>query len=332
MLQWWIIAPVFSKFARSCRSQMDRAPDGETNTPSQNLMSMQPSHDNVGAASRQLPVCMPPLPDELLSSYINRHAAFYDVSPLTMLQHCLPDASSLRSADIHLTDAELHQLSGAFLLDPKVVAKMTFSATKPSSHRLISTRTSQMCTSCNSIRADPKPIYRTQLMGWRITCPLCETQLQNDTKYKPAPNFHQYTKMALRGEKLLDNEIEFGVQSWTSPTKIAGLLLMRRIPKQLPPERDLLRYRVLGAIIPELDGVIGIKTQDLPTAANPILPLHLRPALLAGIAIVEHEGPEMLRMLHNHMFGENKTRFKHLAEALIDQCGQAQTSSQLHLI
>lgn len=37
---------------------------------------------------------------------------------------------------------------------------------------------------------------------------------------------------------------------------------------------------------------------------KPILPLHLRAAQLAGVAIVERAGPEMLRMLRGHMIGE----------------------------
>lgn len=52
---------------------------------------------------RQLPVCLPPHSDELLSSWISRHAAFYAVPPLVMLRHCLPEASALRAADLHLS-------------------------------------------------------------------------------------------------------------------------------------------------------------------------------------------------------------------------------------
>lgn len=48
---------------------------------------------------RQLPVRMPPHSDELLSSWISRHAAFYAVPPLVMLRHCLPEVPSMRSAD-----------------------------------------------------------------------------------------------------------------------------------------------------------------------------------------------------------------------------------------
>lgn len=53
-------------------------------------------------ATRRLPVILPSVTDELLSSWIGRHASFYEVSPLIMLRHCIPEIRSLRSADLHL--------------------------------------------------------------------------------------------------------------------------------------------------------------------------------------------------------------------------------------
>lgn len=41
-------------------------------------------------------------------------------------------------------------------------------------------------------------------------------------------------------------------------------------------------------------------------------------ALLAGMAIVQHAGPEMLRMLSGHMIGENKARFDSAIEEISD--------------
>ncbi|MCY0150932.1 hypothetical protein [Hoeflea alexandrii] len=52
---------------------------------------------------RPLPVVLSRHSDELLSFWIGRHAAFYAVPPLVMLRHCLPEASSLRAADMQLT-------------------------------------------------------------------------------------------------------------------------------------------------------------------------------------------------------------------------------------
>jgi hypothetical protein len=57
-------------------------------------------------AKKQLPVVLPAVPNELLSSWISRHAAFYGVSPRAMLRHADPDARSLRAADDNLTDEQ----------------------------------------------------------------------------------------------------------------------------------------------------------------------------------------------------------------------------------
>ena len=150
---------------------------------------------------------------------------------------------------------------------------------------------------------------RSQLLGWRITRPLCGNQLSDvDGRKLPSP-FRHYRGAALRGEKLLDDEAKRATGSWTSPTDIARLLLMRRIPGPIPHEHDLWRFRVLGAIIPDLDSVVAAKRENLPTPAKPIMPLYMRSALLAGISIFERAGPEMLRMLRGHMMGENKVRF-----------------------
>ena len=97
----------------------------------------------------------------------------------------------------------------------------------------------------------------------------------------PSP-FCQYRDAALRGEKLLDDEAERGIRTWTSPSDIARLLLMRRVTWPPPREKDLWCFRVLGAIVPDLDHVIATEQENLPTPAGPILPLRMRPALLAG--------------------------------------------------
>jgi hypothetical protein len=45
----------------------------------------------------------------------------------------------------------------------------------------------------------------------------------------------------------------------------------------------------------------------------------MRPALLAGIVIVERARPEMLRMLRRHMVGDNRFRFTDTTERMIAQ-------------
>ncbi|WP_352989122.1 TniQ family protein [Mesorhizobium sp. M1233] len=200
---------------------------------------------------RQLPVRLPPYLDELLSSWIGRHASFYAVPPLVMLRHCLPEASSLRAADLHLSSDQEIRLANMLATDPAVVHRMTFANVAQPLRRLIATRPTHYCTNCSSAGAEPAPILRNQLLGWRITCPVCGNQLRDAGEREFPSPFQQYRFAALRGQNLLDDETERGIRTWTSATEIARLLLMRRIPIPIPHEHDLWRFRVLGAIIPE---------------------------------------------------------------------------------
>ena len=219
-----------------------------------------------------------------------------------------------------------------FAIEPAVLRRTTFIDVPKSSHRLLAARPAQYCTRCGPGGPEPAPILRSQLLGWRITCPLCGDLLRAENGRELPSPFDQYSVAALRGEELLDDESERGIRTWTSPIEIARLLLMRRVIWPLPREHELWRYRVLGAIIPDLDHVVAAEQENLPTPAKPILPLQLRPALLAGVAIVERTGPEMLRMLRGHMMDDNMVRFTNAAENMIARAGKLRASGQMQLI
>ncbi|MCO6188488.1 hypothetical protein [Rhizobium sp. L1K21] len=73
----------------------------------------------------------------------------------------------------------------------------------------------------------------------------------------------------------------------------------------------LLDEEVLGRIIPGNEDTLAEICVDFPTPQNPVLPLHLHPALLAGVAIVHIAGAEMLFMLRQSTFATNQTHFDH---------------------
>ena len=285
-----------------------------------------------GVAHRRLPVSLPRAPDELLSSWIDRHAAFYCVPPLIMLRHCLPGVSSLRAIDMQLTGEQARDLSEMLPVEPDDMRRMTFANITQCSRRLICTKPAHSCPQCVSVQGDLKPVMRSQMLGWRITCPLCGGPLRGSPDCNLPSPFHHHWNAALCGEKLIDDEAEYGFRSWASPTGIARLLLMRRRPIVLSSNTRLERFRVLGAILPELDEIIAGQRISLPSPASPILPLHLRPALLAGIAIVERSGPAMLEMLQAHTIGENQTRFGRLAAQMSVRDLRSHQPLQLQLI
>ena len=86
---------------------------------------------------KQLPVVLPPVADELLSSWIARHGAFYNVSPRAMLRHAVPNARSLRAADDHLTDEQGRLLAHIFRRELSSIRSMTFVNIQSSARRLI---------------------------------------------------------------------------------------------------------------------------------------------------------------------------------------------------
>jgi hypothetical protein len=276
-------------------------------------------------------VILPPCPDELLSSWIGRHADFYAVSPLIMLRHCLPEAPSLRAADLYLRGDQEARVAKMLATEPAIVRRMTFTDVDQLFRRMIATQPLQSCLGCSSRHMNPEPILRSQFLGWRITCPHCGDPLRDAAGHQVSAPFRHYRRAALRGEQLLDSEAEHSIRTWASPAKIANVLLMRRIIWPPPREHKLWRFRVLGAIVPDFDHVV-VSEKDLPTPAKPILPLPLRAALLAGVAIVERAGPEMLRMLQKHTFGTNWHRFTDTVTAIITQSGSQDASSQMQLI
>jgi hypothetical protein len=82
---------------------------------------------------------------------------------------------------------------------------------------------------------------------------------------------------------------------------------MRRNPRTTHLKRSG-NIRLLGAIVSEIDAVVDGEI-SLPSPANPILPLWLRPALLAGVSIVERQGPAMVIWLQSKTIG--RTRHDH---------------------
>ena len=268
--------------------------------------------------SEHVPVVLPPVAGELFSSWISRHAAFYGVPSRTMLRHCLPEVVSLNIADRTLSQDQAGRLSAMFSMDAKAVRRMTFADVQSPAHRFISKEPIQRCAGCDSGTSDPRPILRSQLQGWRITCPHCGLPFRDLAQCDRSRPFHQYHAAALHGEKLIDDDADRSIHTWASPLQLTRLLLMRRVPWTFPSDAELWRFRVLGAVIPDLDDVIAGEGSFSPSPKHPILQLHVRPALLAGVAIVERAGPEMLQMLQAHTFGHNRNRFVEETDHMIN--------------
>ena len=105
-----------------------------------------------------LPVSLPPLRGELLSSWISRHADFYGVTSSTMLRHGLPEATSLGAIDLCLTKAQADRIAGMFGVSPKVVRGLSLADAPKAAHRFIAKSPAQRCACCTQTDVGPPPV------------------------------------------------------------------------------------------------------------------------------------------------------------------------------
>ncbi|RWX60922.1 hypothetical protein EN780_30775 [Mesorhizobium sp. M4B.F.Ca.ET.089.01.1.1] len=114
--------------------------------------------------TRPLPVILKPVPDELLSSWITRHADFYGVPPLTMLRHAIPEATSLRQTDTNLGPTAAVHIARLFRSQSSTILAMTTSGFPQSAGRLVAPRVIQCCIACseqNRLRGAATAVQRS---------------------------------------------------------------------------------------------------------------------------------------------------------------------------
>jgi hypothetical protein len=283
--------------------------------------------------SRPLPVCLPPQHDELLSSWIGRNAAFYDVPPLILLQHAAPQTTSIHAADHHLTKCQARSIAAAFRTSPQAVLDMTFTTVPKVARPLISARPVHSCRICAKSDGAAEVVTRDQLQGWRITCRTCSGRLEDLKKPAAISTSERHAiAAALVGQEVIDAEAQLRKRFWMSPALVARLLLARRIVRRPPEHGDYRRARILGIIIPEFDRIALQQPHNIMKAGRLVVPLALRPTLLAGVAIVMRQGPEALDMIRHHAMGATRNCLEALITKNTAQWTTVRTHSQGQLI
>ncbi|MGL5114882.1 MAG: hypothetical protein ACRC7C_06110 [Beijerinckiaceae bacterium] len=136
---------------------------------------------------------------------------------------------------------------------------------------------------------------------------------------------------AVVGQTFIEDEALSRKRFWVSPSMIARLLLARRIVRWRPEQGDYRRARILGLLIPEFDKIAMAEANSIATTGRPILPLYMRPCLLAGVAIVMRAGPEMLDLIQQKSMGTGRRRFEALTVETIGHWLNVRTESQRQL-
>jgi hypothetical protein len=276
-------------------------------------------------ARKQLPVVLPPVPDELFSSWIARHAGFYGVSPRAMLRHAVPNARSLRDSDNQLAEGQGRLLAHIFRREASEIRRMTFANIAISATRLVTAQPIQTCSTCvakNENADATTAVLRSWHQAWRIICPICANPLSavgqgSGADRGDGPPSLVYRDDALKGERLLDNYAERGVQTWASPIDLLRLLLIRRDPKPIDPEHWIETPKVLDLVVPGFDRIVAETGATIPPPDRPILPLSLRSTLLAGVSILERSGPKSIAELHSRTIGAHHANFGKIVAAIL---------------
>ena len=244
---------------------------------------------------RPLPVILPPLVDELLSSWINRHAAFLGVSGGRLLRYHTIEVPSVRDLDLSLSRRHTALLADILRCSPHLVRNMTQSHGGRVRSRLVAIRRPpQICRTCAHRHAADALTrgarLRSWMEGWRLTCPVCGAALED---------FRLYTRLfwadpsdallvriersAREGERIMDRESRRRGGGSAHTALMRGLLL-----PQAPQTgtRGTTPPRLLDLVVPDSDDFFQrLQPENWPCTSR-MLPLSIRAPVLAGVAAV----------------------------------------------
>lgn len=241
---------------------------------------------------RPLPVILPPLADELLSSWINRHAAFIGVSGGRLLRHYHIEVATVRDLDLSLSRRHAALLADVLRCSPHLVRNMTQSRGGRVRGGLVGIRQPpQICRACvhrhaaNVVTRGAR--LRSWMEGWRITCPVCGAALEDFRPYTrlfradPAdPLLARIDSSAREGEQIMDRAFR------RHHGGSAHAALMRSLLLPQAPKTTTAPPRLLDLVVPGSEDFFQRLPPENWPCSSRMLPLSVRIPVLAGVAAV----------------------------------------------
>ena len=262
-----------------------------------------------------LPLVLDEAPDESLSSWLNRHAEFYGVSPSALNLRAGINTPSFARIDYWPTAGEACSIASAMRRTPEMILSMT--------HRPYHGRLATMiargkpvlaCPECQTIhRRDKRAtvLLKSWSHGWRITCPVCSSRLQEITEgkiYPPANAFDHVWDEARNGEEMLASIDQLPTDRAAFAVALLHLLLLPRSRTRNDVQRQIWRGRVLDVVIPGFDDVDRHAPFTVHTATPLVAPLPIRVALLAGLWRTQNN-PDLYDRIESACSGRESIRF-----------------------
>jgi hypothetical protein len=274
---------------------------------------------------RPLPVRLAPAPDEVLSSWMMRHAAFYGLGRTGLLRHCVPDVPSPHLLDCALTPEQEARLAHLFRLDRASVRGMTHAELDPVMRGLaVAHDADHWCEPCARALAEAgftKAVPRTWFHTWRITCARCGTRvspswriLASDGGISALPDLfpHLWSK-ALQGERLLEAAVHRTAEVGTliPPARLLRLLMIQAGCERIPVDGEHQGW-TLDAVVPGFDAALERHGVTIPRTTLVNVPLPFRTALLAGFALAAEDPETAVKAMWATTAGMHRAHFRYV--------------------
>ena len=285
---------------------------------------------------RPFPVVLRARPDELLSSWLTRHAAYYGVTRRRLLDHVGILSASLEALDREITLGQQIMLAGYFRRQPSEIATMSYETVRSNMRALIRpSAPQQSCQACaeKAERADAKgAIGKSWMQGWRITCRVCGARLTDEDDLQmaqaSAERFSDDWDLALDGESMFEIYASAATEAGTSPLSIATLLCLPRWPAPGELSDGYRIFRLLNIVVSGFDDFAHRMGLSRAMSRGLFLPISLRTPLLAGVAITARDPKTILSSLYDHALPRARQRFAEVEDPLHTiRVGQSQIDS-----
>jgi len=244
----------------------------------------------IDADSKPLPVVLRVARDELLSSWLARHARFYGVTGPFFAKWLGLGDIRLSTLDHRLSLGQVARLADKFRCDPVALINMTHIDTCDGQVcNLISRgRAAQICYPCADRYAQEDADGAVS-----ITCPVCGLAFTDTNEHRGSratlletTPFEDLWSEALAGEHFVDQYLADGKHAQHSPIAVLQLLLVETWkPITGDLEHPVVGW-VLGTLFPNFDARARPIKRRVTHTAIASLPIEFRPALLAGLARV----------------------------------------------
>ena len=282
----------------------------------------------TNAARRPLPVVLDPVPDELLSSWLHRHADFYGLTEPMLISWLQLETKKLRSLDFRPGLGQIARIVDSFRTDPMDVVAMTHTALPLEVAALVGRRKPiQFCRTCSERHrtADTSgAVLKSWFEAWRVTCPLCGSPLSEierprtggDTVRDTSP-FAVHWDAAKVGEEFVNRHLRGEPTPLASPIAMMRLLLILNRPQKAQRAERYNKSWFLNDIVPGFDAETLRIAPSISKGASAMVPLHLRVALLAGLAIAAKNSVDTIQRLRPFCRPVYRKRFDELAYAAL---------------